>query len=81
MFVRPSAQYPRIRIICGNGGLHENLRGEIYFVAYNCTRHQINHYIQGDPRVRSVFWKVTVSAIVRKRSSYEHVSNSECLPR
>jgi len=49
-------------------GRDENLRGEIYFGASSCTRHQIDHYIQGDPRVRSIFWKVIVSVIVRKIS-------------
>jgi hypothetical protein len=30
---------------------------------------------------RSIFLEVTVSVIVRKKSSYDHVSNSERLPR
>jgi len=28
-----------------------------------------------------MFWEMIVSVIVRKRSSYEHVSNCEWLPR
>jgi hypothetical protein len=30
---------------------------------------------------RLIFWEVKVSVIVRRKSSYEHVSNSEWLPR
>ena len=30
---------------------------------------------------RAIFWEMIVSVVVRNKSSYEHVSNSEWLPR
>jgi len=30
---------------------------------------------------RPIFWKIMESVIVRKRNSYEHVFNSEWLPK